>query len=161
MRPDRAVVGRAANIPPPPDRDEFLIRFETGELAVRQALGTLMGRLAPLGLTADTLGQTEIVVAEVLNNIVEHAYDIAGEVSLAVQVLPDSLRFTSVDAGHALPSSLLTTGSMPDIPVDPLDLPEGGFGWAMIRELTESLHYRRIEGQNHLSFSIRCGKNMQ
>jgi len=29
-------------------------------------------------------------------------------------------------------------------------LPEGGFGWIMIQQLTKSLKYQRIKGENHL-----------
>jgi serine/threonine-protein kinase RsbW len=34
------------------------------------------------------------------------------------------------------------------------DLPEGGFGWFLIRELTKDLQYVRHEDQNRLTFSI-------
>lgn len=161
MRPDRAIVGKPANIPPMPERGDIAIRFETGEFAVRKALATLMGRLALLRLAPDTLGQVEIVVAEVLNNIVEHGYDDAGEIALGVSVLPERLRFTTVDEGGALPQHLLNSGAMPDIPADPLDIPEGGFGWALIRELTDDLTYRRLDGRNHLTFSILRAEPLQ
>ncbi len=154
MRPDRAVMGTAENIPPPPSRGEIAIRFATGEFEVRKALAILMGKLAKHRLSADTMGQVEIVVAEVLNNIAEHGYDGAGDVSLGVRVLSDRLRFTTVDAGRDLPQHLLSTGEMPEIPDNPLDIPEGGFGWAMIRELTDGLCYRRLDGRNHLTFCI-------
>jgi serine/threonine-protein kinase RsbW len=43
-------------------------------------------------------------------------------------------------------------------PLDDLaDLPEGGFGWYLIRSLTEELSYRRSNGINRLSFQL-CTK---
>lgn len=154
MRPDRAVMGTATNIPPRPNRGDIAIRFATGEFEVRKALAMLMAKLALHRLSVETMGHAEIVVAEVLNNIAEHGYDGAGDVSLGVRVMPDRLRFTTVDAGRDLPQHLLSSGEMPKIPDNPRDLPEGGFGWAMIRELTDGLCYRRLDGRNHLTFCI-------
>ena len=37
------------------------------------------------------------------------------------------------------------------------DLPEGGFGWFLIRELTHDLTYRRDGSRNHLSFRMVLG----
>ena len=37
-----------------------------------------------------------------------------------------------------------------DLDVSRADLPEGGFGWRMIRDLTEELLYRRQDGRNIL-----------
>ena len=34
------------------------------------------------------------------------------------------------------------------------DLPEGGFGWHVIRTLSKDLHYRRENGRNQLSFRL-------
>lgn len=43
-------------------------------------------------------------------------------------------------------------------PVDLLeDIPEGGYGWFLIRSLTKDLAYHRINGTNHLSFLIIDG----
>jgi serine/threonine-protein kinase RsbW len=34
------------------------------------------------------------------------------------------------------------------------DLPEGGFGWNVIRDLTAGLAYRRVNGVNRLNFRV-------
>ena len=34
------------------------------------------------------------------------------------------------------------------------DLPEGGFGWGMIRDLTDDLSYRRDGARNELRFTV-------
>ena len=35
------------------------------------------------------------------------------------------------------------------------ELPEGGFGWDLIRQLTTGLAYARVEGRNELTFRMR------
>ena len=34
------------------------------------------------------------------------------------------------------------------------DLPEGGFGWGLIHDLTQGLSYRRVAEENHVRFRI-------
>ena len=38
------------------------------------------------------------------------------------------------------------------------DMPEGGFGWLIIRQLAHDVRYARHEGVNQLSFRIAVGK---
>ena len=38
--------------------------------------------------------------------------------------------------------------------LDPLDLPEGGFGWCLIQGLTQSLCYYREGQRNCLAFMV-------
>ena len=52
-----------------------------------------------------------------------------------------------------MPDHTLPMGLPQPIGVDK-DLPEGGFGWFLIRSLTENLTYRRIDARNHLSFQL-------
>ncbi len=35
-----------------------------------------------------------------------------------------------------------------------MNLPEGGFGWALIRDLTSDLLHHRVEGMNQLEFQV-------
>jgi len=102
----------------------------------------------------------EIVLAEVLNNVVEHAYaeDGIGRVTVEIQVSQDRFDCLVQDSGQGLPPGPLPGAAMPkaDLAV-PQDWPEGGFGWALVRELPCNLSYRRAEGRNSLTFSI-CAK---
>ena len=45
-------------------------------------------------------------------------------------------------------------GHPAELGVDMQDLPEGGFGWFLIRTLTTDLRYRREAGRNRLSFQM-------
>lgn len=98
----------------------------------------------------------EIVLAEVLNNIVEHAYCERpdGRIALSVNFGTDAQHVTIVDQGQAFPDLSLPAGELTSLDVAREDLPEGGFGWFLIRSLTQNLEYVRKDNSNWLSFSI-------
>ena len=103
----------------------------------------------------------ETVLAEILNNIVEHALTglgQAGSASVECRGHQGGLAFRVCDNGRAMPGGVLPTGQLPDIGNDRDQLPEGGFGWGMVHILAKELRYRRVAGENHLTFSVpaRC-----
>lgn len=123
-------------------------------MAVRQALITLFQHLMTGRMSADARDTAQIVLAEALNNIVEHAYAQApGEIEVTIDVSSLGLTFRIMDAGLPLPGGALPKGQLP--PMRPEDeLPEGGFGWHLIRTLSQDLHYRREGERNFLTFRI-------
>jgi serine/threonine-protein kinase RsbW len=127
--------------------------------AVRDGLARMMAGLPLSGLSDDDRGTAEVVLAEVLNNIAEHAYA-GGAGTVAVTLVPvmAGLDCLVVDQGVAMPGNQLPAGKLtagPDTPVQ--DLPEGGFGWHLIRVLTRDLAYSRTDGCNRLSFTLPNG----
>ena len=52
----------------------FQVSVHSSELAVREALKQLLDGLRPLQLDIEEAGTVELVMAEALNNVVEHAY---------------------------------------------------------------------------------------
>lgn len=134
-------------------------------LAVRAGLAGMAAERPLALLTPDQRGTVEIVLAEVLNNVAEHAYASGpGKITVTLRLGGAGLACQVTDDGVAMPGGRLPDGLHPmdkSGPADSLadvaleDLPEGGFGWNMIRNLTESLHYARVGGQNRLSFVIR------
>lgn len=123
---------------------------------VRDGLTDLTGALDRCGVDPSDLGTFEIVMAEVLNNIVEHAFaSIEGaQIQVRVTCTSDGLRIQTRDTGHPMPDGLLPAGNAHDLDVDLLDLPEGGFGWNMIRTLTSVLEYQRSDDANNLNLVI-------
>jgi len=127
-------------------------------VAVRRALKQLAARLAPLSLNVEERGTLQIVVAEALNNIVEHAYEgTSGVVEIEVARGETGLAFTITDRGRAMPDGEVPLGRIPDYPKDPDEMPEGGFGWFLIHDLTRELSYQRIDGHNVLKFRLALG----
>lgn len=130
-------------------------------MSVRHGLQSLFA-LAPLiCLSEDCRGTAEIVMAEALNNIVEHAYadsqDGAGEIEISVGLDSDGLECCIADRGRAMPNLQLPAGA-PHLLTDDSDLPEGGFGWFLIRSLVQDLQYSRQDNQNQLRFRVADGQ---
>lgn len=122
-------------------------------LAVRDALMRMCDALVLQSLTEDQRGTFEIVLAEVLNNIVEHAYaEGAGEIEVTLRRGPEGLLCQVVDQGARMPGDRLPSGTLP--PITDADPPEGGFGWHLIRTLSTDLAYSRVGGQNRLTFRV-------
>jgi serine/threonine-protein kinase RsbW len=130
------------------------IVIPAGDLAVRDGLKALFNRLPLSDLSEDDRGTVEIVLAEALNNIVEHAYaNSQGNIEISLKMQEDGLLVCITDSGLPMPD-----GALPDCPrptTDPQqDLPEGGFGWFLIRSLSKDLSYRRDGPHNQLCFRL-------
>ena len=123
---------------------------------VRDALGALRISLQRLNASDEEMTSAEIVVAEALNNVVEHALKDAesGSFQLELRKARDGLAVEIRDRGHAMPDGHAPIGELPDFPSSVLDLPEGGFGWFLIRQLAHELAYERVEGENRLTFRL-------
>ena len=129
------------------------IAFPSGEMEVRQALAELRRGLAPMELAPEDEGAIELVLGEVLNNVVEHAYAGIGGGSVRVlcRLRPDRLDIRICDTGRPLPANRLPPGIAADVAVPRQDLPEGGFGWFLIRAFARDIRYDRCGPCNHLS----------
>lgn len=102
-------------------------------------------------LDDDSRAVAELVLAEVLNNVVEHAYGGAGgRIDLSLRLGAGWIAFRVADAGMPYPANAL-----PDAR-DELSgsLAEGGFGWGLIRALATGIAYRRAGRLNVLVFRI-------
>lgn len=106
----------------------------------------------------DCLDSTwEVIVAEVLNNIVEHAYDDShtGEIDLTLLFGPTTMNAEFIDYGRAMPNGTLPCPRDADLDVPRADLPEGGFGWMLIHTLASHVEYRHDGGSNRLALELR------
>lgn len=136
--------------------EPFRLFFPASELAVRVALNDLTAILNAEG-HGDALQSTaEIVLGEVLNNIVEHAYGSGhkGNIQLSCQSCAEALWFTIRDHGAPMPELRVPPGHPAQVDRSKQDLPEGGFGWFLVHSLAQDLHYRRLSGCNVLCFAI-------
>ena len=126
--------------------------FFSSNSETRRIVETVRMYLQPLGLSDDTRSSVELVLAEALNNVVEHAYaDLPGPVELSLSLGDSKVSCTIRDDGAALPHRQVPIQA----PSPPESLPEGGFGWNIIRALTCEIAYHREGARNTLSFSIR------
>ncbi len=138
----------------------FAVEGISGPTAARDMLAEVLTLLGPLQLDREEAGTVELVLAEVLNNVVEHAYpetDAAGPIRVECAQRDDGLHLRVRDNGRIMPNNTLPDGKGPDLGTEIENLPEGGFGWSLIHDLARDVRYQRSGAQNRLDFRIAVG----
>jgi serine/threonine-protein kinase RsbW len=153
------------------------LRFAATRDAVRGALIAVDRALDAAGFGRELRDRTQIALAEACNNIVEHAYGAADDgagygagngagngrggtaadavITLDVAADRGGLQVTLRDRGGAMPGGRVPVPDLPAVdPGDPLGLPEGGFGWPLLRGMARALSLSRQNGQNTLRFRL-------
>jgi serine/threonine-protein kinase RsbW len=129
--------------------------------SIRDALSEVRSRLARMSLTEEEITTVEVVLAEVMNNVAEHAYAWRrdGEMILGLRQTREGVIISVTDEGLPMPDAELPFGERldPTIPLE--DMPEGGFGWLIIRQLAREVRYVREGGVNQLSFRVAVGRD--
>ncbi|MGL4281493.1 MAG: ATP-binding protein [Albidovulum sp.] len=146
---------RCHALSPSPDAGARLdLRFEAEPFAVRMALCRTVATFAgTIGETA--AGALELALAEVLNNIVLHAYGGGGGgISLSIEVRGGTLHCRICDAGRAFPGGALPPERPDEDTASQPVLREGGWGCEILRRLTEDLTYEHAGGENRLTFRM-------
>lgn len=130
----------------------FVASFEQ----VRAAISQATRELSALNLPREELHSVQLVLAEALNNVVEHAYAPGerGEITLILRQRRAGLIIEVRDRGRAMPGGRPPAGDNPSDGVEPMNVPEGGFGWFLIREIARDLIYDRRDGENFLIFRM-------
>ena len=140
-------------------RDDFRFAIsssfeEVAELAERAAV--LCAERAPVdsGLP-DSL---RLCLAEALNNVVEHAYrgESGNPIEVELSLSADGFVVRMTDRGAAMPDMAPPEEwAIPD-GLALGELPEGGFGWMLIRSEGDRLDYRRCADSNILELEKIC-----
>lgn len=123
-------------------------RFE----AVRTALADALAGLGYLGISEEERGTLEIVLAEALNNVVEHAAR-AGGIELRINGAGRTLRCAVIDDGEPMHGTIEERAALPN----PGLCGEGGFGCFLIAALADDVRYVTRAGRNRLSFRLDLG----
>ncbi|WP_171060910.1 ATP-binding protein [Poseidonocella sp. HB161398] len=143
---------------------QLRLSFPAGPEEVRAALLCLRRDLPRLGLDAAEIFRAELLLAELLNNIVEHAYCAerpgpgAGAIELDCRRKGSALIVTLRDRGRPMPGGGLPEKGLAALDVGRQDLPEGGFGLHLVRELADELSYARRDGTNILRVGLGLGR---
>ncbi len=123
---------------------------------VRPALQQVCAALRQVGLSEDDIGTAELVLAEVLNNVIEHAFAdrTDGQVNIDFKTLPEGQFFSVRDDGLPMPDGKLPAGIPPEVDCFLENLPEGGWGWSLVHRLTQDICYQRAGQNNVLTFLL-------
>lgn len=140
-------VGRGAG------RERFRLSFPATAGAVAAALADVDTRLADMCVGPGMRSDVTIAMGEVLNNVAEHACaGLSGAcVTLRGGLTGHELWIEICDPGRPFPDGCLPAGQAVNLSLPVDALPEGGFGWFLIRNLTSGLDYRRQDGLNRLT----------
>lgn len=141
--------------------NSFACSFLATDLDARSGICSVVEQLRVMGLPESRANDVQIVLAEAVNNVVEHAYvdALPGDVRIQCNLNKKQLWIIIHDDGGPLPEGKLPAGNPVDLSAPTEELPEGGFGWFLIRELTSEIQYIREGDNNQLSlcFEIDTG----
>jgi len=140
----------------PPALRQMSFEALASEAAVRTLVNDARTRLETARVDADLCGSVVIVLAEALNNVVEHAYAglPPGQIRLEIGIFDDEILINICDHGQALPNGTIPPARLPDASGPLESLPEGGFGWYLIHDLTNDMSYTRQGTENHLNLTF-------
>lgn len=127
--------------------------FDAQPGSVRQVLAEVRARFCA-GVDPDAVGRLELVLAEVLNNVTEHGAEARRRTSIYLSIVQHETGFACAvtDDGVSLPAECLQPRILPQEGAS--ELPEGGFGWYLIQDLTQALCYYREHHRNFLAFTV-------
>lgn len=128
-------------------------------LAIREALSEVRIRFAR-SVAPEAIGRIELILAEVMNNIAEHAGpkpentsdDAVPTIHLSIVRSMRGFVCTVADDGIMIPDECLHQRYLP-MP-DASAPSENGFGWFLIQSLAQTLCYYREDQMNYLAFNV-------
>ncbi|MDG1739221.1 MAG: ATP-binding protein [Paracoccaceae bacterium] len=98
---------------------------------------------------------TQVVMAEVLNNIVEHGkLGPEQRIRSSVSVLPDGIECSVIDEAPVYRALVEPADSSSLTCEASIQLAEGGYGVFLIQSLAKDIRYIEVEQGNHLEFRI-------
>ncbi len=134
-------------------------RFEASTLATPEAISGLteqvMAFLDAHGVDVRATHHAALVLDEILTNLGTHGDSPDRPARISIVVQPDKVVGEIVDAGAPFDPRLAPDPSL-DLSVD--DRAIGGLGLYLVRKLSCTLEYARLDGENCTTFAISRGK---
>ena len=140
--------------------DEKQIRF-TIESNLKNVflIGLAVNKISSyIGLNELESYRLELCVVEAVNNAIIHAYDkeAGNEVEVVFNIYPDRLVLDVYDTGKTMQGNLLEQKDISSLEFEPGNLdniPEGGRGLAIMKEIMDSMDYKTEYGKNCLTMT--------
>lgn len=106
-------------------------------------------------IESECIGDVMLVLAEALNNVIEHAYgaETSGDIEIKGTLRAQTLSLQIVDKGRPFdgpPDEVILNTEVYELS----DMPDGGFGWFLIKSLTEDIHFSREGDKNKLTLVV-------
>ena len=132
-----------------------------GELArVEDLNASLEAVLARHGISEDLRADVRLIVEELASNVLKYGGDPQGipqhELSVNITIEDDLLKLDFRDTGAAFDPTAVRA---PDLDANILERDAGGLGLHLVRNLAESVRYRREEPYNRLELDLRLTSN--
>ncbi len=127
-------------------------KIKSRQPAVTCVVAGMERTLLDNGIEEELTSEICLVVAEALNNVVEHAYKYAEDGDIEIDVLLEKSMLT-IEINDFGPAFDLPAVSGPtEINEQQLEnLPEGGFGWKLILMLMDVVSLKRRDNRNYLT----------
>ena len=95
----------------------------------------------------------EICLTEALNNVIKHAYkgENSNKIEIVIRINENQLEIDIIDEGA--PRQNLIVSELNFDPADIDNLPEGGMGLYIIKQLVDNMNYHSLNGKNY--FTLR------
>ena len=114
-------------------------------LVISATIEAILTRMEGAKPGADTIYQLQLAAHELCNNVIEHAYGHeTGQLDVVITLdhQPPRFIFDLYDTGGPFDATAVVE---PD-----LDQPQvGGYGLFLARQLSDELHYERVDARNH------------
>lgn len=132
-------------------KTSFTLRPEFAEVdRARVAIERILASTCPGNILGDASIEFLIASTEAMNNAVEHsgAKEIEVELETSANI---AVSLTIITFGERFDPTA-NVAQMPEFESnDTDDLPEGGFGLAIISQMVDAVEYSYTEGKNHLT----------
>jgi len=138
-----------------PQRPQLDQKIASVPTQVSAAVTCVADWLTQEGIAGECIGDFTLVLAEALNNVIEHAYGSRpdGAIEIRAVMRPTTLSVQIIDEGTPFdgpPDAVMVEPDAQDVS----DLPEGGYGWFLINSLTEDIHFAHDDGRNKLTLVV-------
>ncbi len=129
---------------------EHTIAINPDLAEIREVRAWLEERLTARALQEDLIADMALVTEEVLANVIDYnAPGQGAKIEVELRLSPQRLELVFLDSG--IPFNPLEEIANPDLSADAEEREAGGFGFFLVRELTDQVAYQREGGRNRLS----------
>ena len=131
-------------------KDSHTLRLNNAISEISRLEGFMETVAEESGIDMSTTSAINLAIEEAVANVINYAYPegVAGPVELSFKYAPHSLTFVLTDCGKAFDP---TAAPEVDITADADSRPIGGLGIHLVRNIMDSVSYKRQDGKNILT----------